>query len=385
MSDKRGSVFLKPGKEKAIKNRHPWIFSGAIARADDGIRPGDEVFIRDASGLKLAIGHWCQSQGLSCRIFSFDIDISVGELFLDRLKVARDFRKALGLPSKKTSGYRLIHGEGDELSGLVCDIFGNSASIGLENPGLLGHMKALYDFLTDSQIDNIFLADSCSGKSAWQKKGGSKGLFLENDLSFLANIENGQKTGHFLDQRDNRLLVGDLSHNRDVLDAFCYSGGFTTYALNGGANLVTSVDISKSAIALCKEHVALNRLDKGHEAVQADCFQFLRQIKRDQFDLIVLDPPAFAKSKAAVGGAARGYKDINLLALKAVRTGGLIFTFSCSQHIDPLLFKKIIFAAAKDSGREVKIIKELGQGCDHLVSIYCPQSSYLKGLLLYVL
>lgn len=372
-------VYLKPGKEKAIANKHPWIFSGAVGRIDDSVEPGDAVLIKDASGKDLAIGHWCSNDGLVCRIFSFGKE-PIDGLFASRLDRARKLRTSLNLPAKNTNGYRLIHGEGDGLSGLVVDIFSDTASIQLSNPGFKPYISKLCDFL---DAKNIFFADS-NGESSWIKGKSEKCPFLENGLKFLANPKDGQKTGHFLDQRDNRLLVKNHSQDRSVLDAFCHSGGFSTYALAGGAKHVESVDISETAIEQCLEHVAINNLGQNHKAIVADCFSYLRTIPKDKFDLIVLDPPAFAKSAASVNRAARGYKDINLLAMKNISSGGLIFTYSCSQHIDADLFKKIIFAAAKDSGREVKILGELFQGADHPVSVYCPQSSYLKGLMLYV-
>lgn len=372
-------VYLKPGKEKAIANKHPWIFSGAVGRIDDSIEPGDVVLVKDASGKDLAVGHWCSNNGLVCRIFSFG-DGSIDGLFEKRLLLAKKLRKSLNLPSKNTNGYRLIHGEGDGLSGLVVDIFSDTASIQLSNPGFKSQIMKLCDFL---DVKSIFFADT-NGEGSFIKGKSEKIPFLENGLKFFANPVDGQKTGHFLDQRGNRLLVKNYSQDRIVLDAFCHSGGFSTYALSGGAKHVTSVDISQNAIDQCIEHVSKNNLGQNHEAVVADCFSYLRKIPKNKFDLIVLDPPAFAKSAASVARAARGYKDINLLAMKNINFGGLIFTYSCSQHIDADLFKKIIFASAKDSGREVKILSELFQGADHPVSVYCPQSSYLKGLLLYV-
>lgn len=378
---KAKSIFLKPGKEKAIKNRHPWVFSGAIGRIDDTIESGDEVLIKDSGGNNLALGHWCAGDGLVCRIFSFDIH-ATGEFFKDRLIKAHALRKALDLPSALTTGYRLVHGEGDGLSGLVCDIFNETASIQLSNPGLSPFMGELVDFLKENNIKNIYLNDHL-GEGSWLLGNNPDSPFLEHGLKFVAHI-GGQKTGHFLDQRENRKLVQSFSHGRDVLDAFCHSGGFSIYALKGGARSVLSVDTAKPALDSCKLHVALNSLDGAHKTEEADCFSYLRTLKKDQFDLIVLDPPAFAKSVSSVSRASRGYKDINLLALKAIRSGGLLFTYSCSQHIDADLFQKIIFAAAKDSGREVRIIKQLEQASCHPVSVYCPQSFYLKGLMLYV-
>ncbi|HXW60395.1 MAG TPA: class I SAM-dependent rRNA methyltransferase, partial [Myxococcota bacterium] len=280
---------------------------------------------------------------------------------------------------------RLIHGEGDLLSGLVCDIYGPAASIKLSNPGLLPLIPILADYVQkELSISDIYLEEE--GQTPRALLGEKHEVeFIEQGLHFVAHLKEGQKTGYFLDQRENRRLLQKYANNRRVLDAFCYSGGFSVYALAGGAKEVMSVDLSERAILWCVNNVKRNGPFTGeHKSLSEDCFSFLRTIKPKEFDLIVLDPPAFAKSAQAVERAARGYKDINLCALKALDSQGLLFTFSCSQHISADLFKKIIFAAAKDSGRNVSILHELSQAPDHPVSIYCPQSSYLKGLVLRV-
>ena len=370
------AIKLKPGKEKALKNFHPWIFSGAIAKMPAGLSPGALVSITSHAGEPLALGHYCGDQGIVIRVCSFEPHALLDNNFWhQKFASALALRKALGFPNPATNSFRLIHGEGDGLSGLVCDVFATSASIVLNNPGLTGILDNLKTFLAENLgIDKIYYENQEAHAE-----------FLENNLGFVADIGQGQKTGHFLDQRDNRALVRSLAHNRRVLDAFCYSGGFSVYALAGRAKSVTSVDISAHAISQTQTHVAMNSPFEGqHEALSEDCFNYLRSLKPHDFDMIILDPPAFAKNKGAVEKAARGYKDINLQAMKALAPKGLLFTFSCSQHISVDLFKKIIFAAAKDSGRELSIIHELTQGADHPVSIYCPQSSYLKGLALYV-
>lgn len=369
-------IKLKPGKEKALKNFHPWIFSGAIAKKPSSLSPGELVSIVSHQNEPLALGHYCGEEGIVARIITFDSSATLDENFWHtKFAAALALRKALNLPNAATTGFRLIHGEGDGLSGLVCDVFGKSASIILNNPGLSQALIYLKSYLQNNLgIEEIF-----------SESPDAHAEFLENNLKFIADIGQGQKTGHFLDQRDNRQLVRSLAHKRRVLDAFCYSGGFSVYALAGGAQSVSSVDISPQAISQTKAHVTLNGPFEGkHHALSEDCFNYLRKLKPEEFDMIILDPPAFAKNKGALEKAARGYKDINLQALKALASQGLLLTFSCSQHISVDLFKKIIFAAAKDSGREVSIIHELTQGADHPVSIYCPQSSYLKGLALYV-
>lgn len=380
------SITLKPTKERAVINRHPWIFSGAINKVDKDLEPGDMVVVRDHLGTVIALGHWCGNEGLACRLFSFDKEVVPNERFWqDRFLRAKQFRASLGFPSEVTTGFRLVHGEGDGLSGLVVDIYGDSASIQSANPGLAPIMPLLSKFLIKQcGQKNVFYDDSFLKDSRWLIGEEHVTQFLEHGLRFQADIGSGQKTGHFLDQRDNRIMVQSYARKRDVLDAFCYSGGFSVHALAGGARTVASLDISKSALELAKKNVLQNGF-ADHRTILADCFEFLRGMKKDEYDLIILDPPAFAKTSHAVMRASRGYKDINLFAMKSIRSGGLLFTFSCSQHVDHDLFKKIIFAAAKDSQRDVRIIKELTQGPDHPVSIYCPQSNYLKGLALYVL
>lgn len=380
------SIHLKPGKEKAILNRHPWIFSGAIKKVDQNISVGDMVIVRDHEGAALALGHWCSSSGLSCRVFSFDPQVTpTDEYWRAQFASALRVRATMGLPNRETNGFRLIHGEGDSLSGLVVDIYGDAASIQLTNPGLDAIVPLLSRFLVDTcGVHHVYYDAAFCKQSKWIVGKSAAREFLENGLRFAVDIGEGQKTGHFLDQRDNRNLVRACAHGRDVLDAFSYTGGFSVYAAAGGAASVTSLDISEAALHIAEKNIALNNFSTQHRVIEADCFNYLRTLTKDEYDLIILDPPAFAKSAQAVMRASRGYKDINLVAMKAIRTGGLLFTFSCSQHIEQDLFKKIIFAAAKDSRREVKILKELGQGSDHAVSVFCPQSNYLKGLMLYV-
>ncbi len=380
------SVVLKSGKEKAVLNRHPWVFSGAIKKIDQTIVVGDVVTILDTQGAFLAHGHWCCNDGLVCRLFSFDKDAVIDDAWwYQRFVDALDLRKTLGLPSKATNGFRLIHGEGDLLSGLVVDVYHESASIQLSNPGLDPVIPVLGDFLAKAcGVTRIFYDTTFKNESRWLVGHGETSSFIENNLTFFVDIGEMQKTGHFLDQRDNRYLVQTLSEGRDVLDAFCYTGGFSVYAAQGGAASVTSLDISKPALALAEKNIAKNHLSSVHRTIVADCFNYLRNLTKDEYNFIILDPPAFAKSAKAVMRASRGYKDINLLAMKAIRGDGLLFTFSCSQHIDQDLFKKIIFAAAKDAQRDVRIVREVSQGVDHPVSVFCPQSNYLKGLLLYV-
>lgn len=378
-------VWLRPDKDGAIKNRHPWLFSGAIKKISSSINLGDAVVVKNHEGQALAYGHFCRETGLVVRILSFDQDVIFDQnFFYERFLAAKNLRKHLGLPNETTNSYRLIHGEGDGLSGLVCDIYDDVAKIELSNPGLLSSIDFLKDFLIEQcGIKTIFL--SHNDDEAKLLLGAPRDLhFFENGLKFFLKASTGQKTGHFLDQRDNRSYIKKLAAHRRVLDSFCYSGGFSVYAWQGGADSVTSIDISQPALDLCKRNVQENHPEVSHQVIKADVFSYLRQIKQDDFDMIILDPPAFVKTSHKISNAAKGYKDINLSAFKAVAKDGLVITFSCSQHVDMDLFKKIIFAAAKDSQRQIKIIRELGQSFDHPVSVFCPQSNYLKGLVLYV-
>ncbi len=371
-------IKLKAQKERAILNYHPWIFSGAVKQGSPNLCIGDQVTVLASDNTPLALAHYCGETSLMARIFCFDpYQIINDDFWLDKFNKALNLRQTVGLPSKATNAFRFLHGEGDGLSGLVCDIFDDSAYVRLSNEGLKNILDLLKSFLAQNLNIKNFLVEH--EQTNLEKE------FIENNLKFVAHMGDGQKTGHFLDQRDNRLLLQKYVENKNVLDAFCYSGGFSVYALKNSAKSVMSVDISQDAIAHCNKNINLNKPYTGvHEAIAKDCFNYLRELAPKQFDVIILDPPAFAKSVSSIDKAARGYKDINLCALKALESGGILFTFSCSQHISTDLFKKIIFAAAKDAQKDVKIIHELYQSTDHPTSIFCPQSSYLKGLVLYV-
>ncbi len=371
-------IKLKAQKERAILNFHPWIFSGAVKQGSPNLCIGDQVTVLASDNTPLALAHYCGETSLMARIFCFDpYQIINDDFWLDKFNKALNLRQTVGLPSKATNAFRFLHGEGDGLSGLVCDIFDDSAYVRLSNEGLKNILDLLKSFLAQNLNIKNFLVEH--EQTNLEKE------FIENNLKFVAHMGDGQKTGHFLDQRENRLLLQKYVKNKNVLDAFCYSGGFSVYALKNSAKSVMSVDISQDAIAQCNKNINLNKPYTGtHEAIAKDCFNYLRELAPKQFDVIILDPPAFAKSASCIDKAARGYKDINLCALKALESGGILFTFSCSQHISTDLFKKIIFAAAKDAQKDVKIIHELCQSTDHPTSIFCPQSSYLKGLVLYV-
>lgn len=375
------AITVKKERERALANRHPWLFSGAIESLDGEAREGDIVLILNSAGHLVGYGHYQgNARSIAARIFHFSKDsVQIDDAFwIARFKSALDFRNQLGLRGPN-AGYRLIFSEGDFIPGLVVDIFGDCASIQITSAGVDKLQPLLQHFLTQELgIKHVFDGE-------WKLGNKPNVDFTENQLTLSANIESGQKTGYFFDQRDNRKLVSHYARGRKVLDAFCYSGGFSCNALAGGAASVNSVDISADAIATCEKNVAANfGNDARHKGITADCFDFLREMKAGQYDLIVLDPPAFSKSAHTVDRAARGYKDINLSALQKIAPGGMLFTFSCSQHIRPDLFRKIVFGAAKDAGRRVRIIHQMSQGPDHPFDICHPEGEYLKGIALQV-
>ena len=306
-----------------------------------------------------------------------------------KFQSAVDYRRSI-LDIETNTGYRLINAEGDSLPGVVVDLFGQTASVQLRTPGAKTLKGDIKRFLIEKMsVKSLFFSTSTGEKGIleenWENKPEGDITFDENGLKFYADITDGQKTGFFLDQRDNRKLVRDHAKDKRVLDVFSYSGGFSTNAVLGGAKEVVSVDASESAIELCRKNLVLNGFKKAkHEGVVTDAFQYLKDLQPDQFDLIILDPPAFTKHISTVNKAARGYKEINLKALQKIAPGSLLFTFSCSQHISPDLFRKIVFGAAADAGRDVRIVHQLSQGADHPINIFHPEGEYLKGLMLYV-
>ncbi|MEM6268795.1 MAG: class I SAM-dependent rRNA methyltransferase [Bacteroidota bacterium] len=381
-------LVLKSGRERSVRNRHPWLYSGAIkTRPQAGV--GDIVAICDNHGELLALGHYHPEATLACRIFAFTRkEISIDAAFWrQKLNAARAYRQQV-LGSADTTGYRLIHAEGDGLPGVVLDIFGEVASLQLRTQGAIALYPIVEEFVRNELgIERLFLRTDRKedGPGKWTVGGGNSAHFQENGLHFRADIEKGQKTGFFLDQRDNRALLREYAGGRRILNAFAYSGAFSVYALAGDAQLVHSVDISAAATALAQENVALNFAEEPrHEAIKADCFQFLKEMEPNAYDVIVLDPPAFTKHISTVKKASRGYKEINLKAFQKVTSGGYVFTFSCSQHISRDLFRKIVFGAAADAGRPVRLVATLSQGADHPVDLYHPEGEYLKGLVLQV-
>jgi 23S rRNA (cytosine1962-C5)-methyltransferase len=398
MSEKsaRPVVVLRQGREFAVKRRHPWIFSGAIADRRGTLQRGCLVDVRAKDGTLLGCGHW-GTRGIAVRLLSFDEVSSERELIHAKLTNATQVRRRLGLVGNPTTtGFRLVHAEGDELPGLVIDIYGDTAVVQCHSAGMwrvkdylqesllsfteLGLSKVVFRRV-ESQIDEP--EESVEGESATVAEPSQVVSFSENGLRFLADITGGQKTGFFLDQRVNRQKIRDYAAGKHVLNAFCYTGAFSVYAFAGGAQSVTSVDASKSAIDMCRQNVVANFASVPHHAEVADCFTYLTQIP-DTFDLIVLDPPAFAKHQRAVQRAMRGYETINALALKKIKPGGLLATFSCSQLVSREMFRDAVMRAAVSAGRFVRIVDFLHQAPCHPTSIFHPEGDYLKGLILFV-
>lgn len=387
-------LILKSGRDKSILNRHPWVFSGAVKQAPKS-KDGDIIAVSDNQGKVLGYGFYAPNSQIICRIFHFGSEIEDFESFdfwLRKFQVAYALRRQHVL-TDRTTAFRLIHAEGDFMPGLIADVYDNTAVVQLLIKGTERLQEIFVQCLNRLGIAHVYFKSKSSSQrfenisleSGWLGTSGTTAIKIsEHGIQFPINIETGQKTGFFIDQRENRKLLGNLSQGKKVLNTFCYTGGFSLYALAGGASEVVSVDISKPAIALCEEAVALNfGISSNHTAVAADCFEYLRQ-SEELFDVIVVDPPAFAKNARAVKNATRGYKDLNMLAFKKVRPQGMVMTYSCSQNISKELFQKIVFGAAVDAGRNVRIIQHLYQPQDHPINIFHPESEYLKGLLLWV-
>ena len=388
-------IYLKKGKEESLKRFHPWVFSGAIQRMDENIEEGETVDVITHGGDFIGRGHY-QIGSIAVRILTFKDEEIGAEFWNERLSAALKMRQVIGIADNPDNNtYRLVHGEGDNLPGLVIDCYGDTAvmqahSVGMhicrehivrELVNVMGkRIKNVYyksettlPYKADIEQENMFLYgrtnDTVSG---------------ENGLKFRVDYLHGQKTGFFVDQRENRLLLERLSKGNRILNMFCYTGGFSVYAMRGGAELVHSVDSSPRAIELTDENVRLNFGDDGrHEAICEDAFKYLEKAGNN-YDIIILDPPAFAKHRAALHNALKGYTRLNMQAMKKIKKGGIIFTFSCSQVVTKDNFRNAVFTAAALAGRNVRILHQLHQPSDHPVNIYHPEGEYLKGLVLYV-
>ncbi|MBX3101194.1 MAG: class I SAM-dependent rRNA methyltransferase [Bacteroidetes bacterium] len=378
------SVFLKSGKERAVLRHHPWVFSGAVSRTETE-SDGAIVCVCNPSGEVLGTGWYNPHSPLRVRLFHFGTEVPRVDAayWQAKLEAAWQLRETILPLHTPTNAYRLVHAEGDGLPGIILDRYAQAASLQLRSAGPRALLGIVVDFLRSKGITRIAVQEAEDTPPAWLDEALDEVVFEENDVHFAANPLDGQKTGWFLDQRENRALLRRYASGKSVIDCFSYGGGFGLHALAGGATEVTSVDISERAVALCQANHQRNpKLSGKYTTRQADCFQYLRELPAHAADIIVLDPPAFAKSERAVDRAARGYKDIAWLALKALRPGGLLFTFSCSQHVDNYLFRQIAFSAAVDAGRPVQLLHQLHQPPDHPVSIYHPEGEYLKGLVL---
>ena len=388
-------LFLKSGRERSLYNRHPWLFSGGVKQAPQAAE-GEIIQVCSNHGDLLGYGFYSTHSQIVCRLFEFtqDEQLIIDETYwLNKVKMAYALRSAHVL-NAETNCYRLLHAEGDFTPGIICDIYNNVASVQLLIKGTELIQEQLIRAIEQiTGVEHVFLKTKKSSQMMEGVESGtrwttnppvSKTEVTENNIRFLVDVEHGQKTGFFIDQRDNRQLLTHFAKDKKVLNTFSYTGGFSLYALAGGASLVHSVDISKDACSMCDENVTLNFPDcKIHESFSADCFDFIKQ-QAEQYDVIVLDPPAFAKNARSVDNAARGYKELNMAAIKKIKSGGIIFTFSCSQNIDRDLFRKIVFGAAADARRNVRIIHQLTQPADHPVNIFHPEGEYLKGLVLQV-
>ena len=397
---KLACVHLRRGKEESLLRRHPWVFSGAIdhiAEGDKALAEGDVVDVITKGGEFIARGHY-QIGSIAVRVLTFEEEAIDAKWWEERIAHAKALRESLGMVNNRdTTCYRLVHGEGDLLPGLVVDVYGRTAvvqchSVGMYHSRLLiaeairkaygEEIEAIYD---KSSQTLPFKADlGAIDGYLWGRSENPDAVVLENGLKFKVNWEEGQKTGFFIDQRVNRDLVRQYSRGRKVLNTFCYTGGFSVAALAGGATEVVSIDLSERAVKLADENVRLNfGQEAKHEVIACNAVEYLKDIDSD-YDLIILDPPAFAKHHKVLGNALQGYKKINARALQKIRPGGILFTFSCSQAVSRELFRTTIFTAAAIAGRKVRIIGQLTQPADHPINIYHPEGEYLKGLVVYV-
>lgn len=389
-------IVLKPKKEDSLRRFHPWVFSGAVQRKDDNIAEGEIVEVYTANNEFIAVGHY-QIGSIEVRVLSFEEREIDFNFWKERLSVAFELRETLGLISSTNNAYRLIHGEGDSLPGLIIDMYADTAviqshSVGMHESRMI-ISEALKAIMGDT-LKNIYYKSETTlpykadlGAENGYLLGGKEvqEIAIENGLKFYPDWVKGQKTGFFVDQRDNRSLLEKYAKDRKVLNMFCYTGGFSFYAMRNEAKMVHSVDSSAKAVMLTNRNVELNFPgDMRHEAFAEDAFKFLGKINKGDYDLIILDPPAFAKHRGAIKNALQGYKRLNAVAFEKIAKGGIIFTFSCSQVISKDMFRLAVFSAAAMSGRNVRILHQLTQPADHPINIYHPEGEYLKGLVLYV-
>jgi len=394
---------LKTGKERATNNRHPWIFSGAVGYVHEDAKNGDIVRVERADKTMVGFGFYNPRAMIQCRVFEFTeagLDSEVNEAYWrNKIERAWEIRKQYVLEASEgsTTACRIIHAEGDLFPGIIADLYHNVLVIDVLIEGtkrLIPTLEKLFmEVLPIERVVSRVKEKKPKQQTTTSEENetGTSDLvqFEEHDLMYEADISGGQKTGFFLDQRDSRLLIRNYAANKKVLNTFSYSGGFSLNALVAGAISVDSVDLSVKALAEAERNLALNNealaeVSDRHRIIKADCFKFLAEMEQDAYDLIVLDPPAFTKHKKTVPQASRGYKELNLKAIKKIAPGGILFTYSCSQHVDRDLFRKIVFSAAADAGRSARIVHQIGHAIDHPINIYHPENEYLKGLVLMI-
>lgn len=389
------TLSLKRGKEESLGRFHPWVFSGALTSMPTDVEEGDIVKIAAHDGHIIGVGHF-QVGSIAVRMLAFD-DVDIDARFYgERLRQAWGLRQALGLLRPDNTAFRLVHGEGDFLPGLVVDIYGDTAVVQAHSPGMHFARNIIAKELVAIEtlgLKNVYYKSETTlpykahldPENCYLIGGDASAIATENGLKFNIDWLRGQKTGFFVDQRDNRSLLEHYSRGRAVLNMFCYTGGFSVYAMRGGARMVHSVDSSAKAITLTDANIALNFPDDPrHEAFAEDAFKFLDKTEKGKYDLIVLDPPAFAKHRSALRNALRGYQRLNAAGIAKVAPGGIVFTFSCSQAVSREQFRLAVFSAAAQTGRKVRVLHQLTQPADHPVNIYHPEGEYLKGLILYV-
>lgn len=389
------AILLKAGKDRSVFRYHPWIFSGAIAKTDKDLQEGELVKVYNAEQRFLAIGHW-QIGSIAVRILTFEEREIDYTFWKERIQQAWQMRQSIGLADSPVNNvFRLIHGEGDGLPGLVVDYYAGVAVVQFHSVGMYLEKENIAQALLEVVGDKITAIYDKSEttlpyKAAISPQNGylyghtENFIAIENGLKFHVDWLEGQKTGFFIDQRENRSLLEKYASDKEVLNMFCYTGGFSFYAMRGGAKSVHSVDVSARAIELAKQNVELNFPgDNRHEAFAEEAFKFLEN-SYNKYDLIILDPPAFAKHQNVLNNAIQGYKKLNRKGIEVIKPGGIIFTFSCSQVMTKDLFRQTVFTAAANTGRQVRILHQLTQPADHPVSIYHPEGEYLKGLVLYV-
>lgn len=389
------TLYLRKGKEESLDRYHPWVFSGALTTMPDDVEEGDLVQVAAADGRIIGTGHF-QIGSIAVRMLIFGEGVVDDEFYRTRLSQAFSLRQTLGLMRPDNNAYRLVHGEGDFLPGLVVDVYGATAVVQAHSPGMHFARRVIAQALVDlpcAGIENVYYKSETTlpfkarldPQNDYIIGAFSTSEAMENGLRFHADWLKGQKTGFFVDQRDNRALLERYARSRRVLNMFCYTGGFSFYAMRGGAAVVHSVDSSAKAIALTKANVELNFPGDGrHEAYAEDAFKYLDNMQAGDYDLIILDPPAFAKHRSALRNALRGYQRLNAKAFEKIAPGGILFTFSCSQAVTKEQFRLAVFSAAAQTGRRVRILHQLTQPADHPINIYHPEGEYLKGLVLSV-